>query len=150
MRYLAIILSISILLSNIKIFDGDKAFSYIKEQCDFGPRYPGSEGHNSCKKYLIDQVDSYCKKTIVDEHLIMDPLTLDSVKIYNIFGKINPEINHSWSDKDIKGFYNSFKSVIKEYILNYDKYKLITFILKISTKHKIPEKISNEVIKTIN
>jgi len=30
------------------------------------------------------------------------------------------------------------------------KYKLITFIIKISTKQKIPEKISNEVIKTIN
>ena len=30
------------------------------------------------------------------------------------------------------------------------KYKLITFILKISTKQTIPEKISNEVIKTIN
>ena len=30
------------------------------------------------------------------------------------------------------------------------KYKLITFILKISTKQIIPEKISNEVIKIIN
>ena len=30
------------------------------------------------------------------------------------------------------------------------KYKLITFILKISTKQTIPEKISSEVIKIIN
>ena len=29
------------------------------------------------------------------------------------------------------------------------KYKLITFILKISTKHKIPKKISDEIIKCL-
>ena len=82
----------SVLLSNQIDFDSNKAYNFVLKQCSFGPRYPGSEGHNSCKKYLIDQVDSYCKKTIVDQHIIVDPLTLDSVKIYNIFGKINPEM----------------------------------------------------------
>ncbi len=33
-------------------FDGYKAYEYLKKQCEFGPRYPGSEGHAKMKKYL--------------------------------------------------------------------------------------------------
>ena len=77
----------SLLLSNQIRFDSNKAYNFVLKQCSFGPRYPGSEGHKNCKNYLINQVDSYCKKTIVDQHMIIDPLTLDSVKIYNIFGR---------------------------------------------------------------
>ena len=35
-------------------FDGNKAFGYIEKQCNFGPRYPGSEGHKKLADYLYD------------------------------------------------------------------------------------------------
>ena len=35
-------------------FNGDQAFEYIKTQCDFGPRYPGSLGHQQLSDYLYD------------------------------------------------------------------------------------------------
>ena len=38
--------------------DGNKAFLYIKEQCDFGPRYPGSEGHKKLTNYLYNHFEN--------------------------------------------------------------------------------------------
>ena len=92
MKKLLFILIISVLMSNQIYFDSNKAYNFVLEQCSFGPRYPGSDGHFKCKNYLTEKVSSYCKEIIVDEHTIVDPLTSDSVKIYNIFGRIKPEL----------------------------------------------------------
>jgi hypothetical protein len=35
-------------------FDGAVAFRRLKEQCDFGPRVPGTEAHTRCKSYLVE------------------------------------------------------------------------------------------------
>ena len=50
--YIIIILFIRIVFPNSIEFDGNNAFIYIKEQCEFGPRYPGSEGHKQLINYL--------------------------------------------------------------------------------------------------
>ena len=33
---------------SVPYFDSNKAFEYINKQCEFGPRYPGSEGYLFC------------------------------------------------------------------------------------------------------
>ncbi len=33
-------------------FSGVKAFQYLEKQCEFGPRNPGSTGHNEFANYL--------------------------------------------------------------------------------------------------
>tara|TARA_Y100001970_G_scaffold86801_1_gene109477 strand:- start:2 stop:892 length:891 start_codon:yes stop_codon:yes gene_type:complete len=91
MKYLINILLISFTLSNQTTFDSSKAYDYVLKQCDFGPRYPGSIGHEECKTFLFNELLKYSSETIIDNHKIVDPLTLDSVKIYNIFSRINPE-----------------------------------------------------------
>ncbi len=40
-------------------FKGDRAYQYLKEQCQFGPRNPGSYGHQALKKYLLDFFSAY-------------------------------------------------------------------------------------------
>jgi len=72
------------------IFDANKAFDLILEQCSIGPRYPGSEGHEKCKNFILNNLRRYSDDIIVDNHKIMDPLTKDSVNIYNIFHRFNP------------------------------------------------------------
>tara|TARA_B100001750_G_scaffold189177_1_gene159007 strand:- start:257 stop:1117 length:861 start_codon:yes stop_codon:yes gene_type:complete len=72
-------------------FDSSKAYNYVLQQCDFGPRYPGSDGHKECKDFLFNKMSEYCDEVNLDKHTIVDPLTSDSVKIYNIFGRINPQ-----------------------------------------------------------
>ncbi|MCK5152627.1 MAG: M28 family peptidase, partial [Candidatus Thorarchaeota archaeon] len=36
------------------LFDGDNAFSYLTDQCDFGPRPPGSENLSECREYIFN------------------------------------------------------------------------------------------------
>jgi glutaminyl-peptide cyclotransferase len=38
-------------------FSGEQAFGYLQAQCDFGPRTPGSTGHDQCLKYLTDELE---------------------------------------------------------------------------------------------
>ncbi|MAV64819.1 MAG: hypothetical protein CMG00_06490 [Candidatus Marinimicrobia bacterium] len=93
MRFYLIILFFSLAISSYSGFDSKKAYDSILEQCSFGPRYPGSEGHEKYKDYLFNELSKYSKDVLIDEHLIKDPLTADSVKIYNIFARINPKLN---------------------------------------------------------
>ncbi len=37
-------------------FDGERAFSYLEAQCAFGPRAPGTEGHERALAYLRGQL----------------------------------------------------------------------------------------------
>ena len=91
MKYLINILLISFIVSNEITFDSSRAYNYILQQCEFGPRYPGSKGHQQCKEFLFSELSKYSNETIINAHKIVDPLTSDSVEIYNIFGRINPE-----------------------------------------------------------
>jgi len=34
-------------------FDGDRAFAHLQAQCDIGPRYVGSAGHQQCLDYMV-------------------------------------------------------------------------------------------------
>lgn len=40
----------------IPAFYGERAFAYLTAQTDFGPRNPGSEGHQKCLDYLIAEL----------------------------------------------------------------------------------------------
>ena len=40
----------SLWTQEIPEFDGERSFSYLEDQCDFGPRNPGSVGHSDCLK----------------------------------------------------------------------------------------------------
>lgn len=43
-------------------FEGDRAFAYLQAQCDFGPRNPGSIGHQQCGDFLIRELQKYGDK----------------------------------------------------------------------------------------
>lgn len=38
------------------VFDGESAFTFLREQCDIGPRYPGSPAHETVRRYLTDKL----------------------------------------------------------------------------------------------
>lgn len=40
-------------------FDGENAFKYLLDQCDFGPRYPGSDAHERTAEYLISELETF-------------------------------------------------------------------------------------------
>jgi len=58
---LGIILPLLIISCNkqkLPSFDGERAFSYLKQQCDYGPRIPGSVAHEDCKEFLANTLET--------------------------------------------------------------------------------------------
>ena len=43
-------------------FDGSNAYKYLKEQCKFGARDPGSMGHKKCLNYLTVELNKYADR----------------------------------------------------------------------------------------
>ena len=46
-------------ISHVPIFDGDDAYSYLVDQCDFGPRPPGSDNLSLCREMIAEIFESF-------------------------------------------------------------------------------------------
>ena len=43
-------------------FDQNRAFSYLKKQCEFGPRFPGSKAHQETQVYLFSELQKFANE----------------------------------------------------------------------------------------
>jgi len=86
-----IILFCSITFSqSIPYFDSEKAYEYIIEQCEIGPRYPGSQGQENFKVYLTNFLNHQkADTTIFYEYIIKHPYEDKEVKLYNFLSRFN-------------------------------------------------------------
>ena len=49
---------------SVPVFVADSAYSYVKQQVDFGPRVPSTKAHELCAAYLSESLKkSKCHKT---------------------------------------------------------------------------------------
>lgn len=91
-------------------FDTDTAYSFIRTQCDFGPRTMNSYAHSSCENWIVEQFQRYgCKVTRQKAELRgYDGTKLHSV---NIIASTHPEAttrillcahwdSRPWADND--------------------------------------------------
>lgn len=104
------------MLSCVKkpVFDGKGAFAYLEKQCAFGPRNPGSDGHQKCLDYLTQELKKYCDQVNLQTFTYVDKkdsaIRLNST---NIVASINKEPKKKkrvmlcahwdtrpWADKD--------------------------------------------------
>jgi hypothetical protein len=65
-------------------FDGERAWNYIKKQCDFGPRALGMPGHEKTKDYLVEELKKYADKVLTQE------FTYRKMPVTNIAGIFYP------------------------------------------------------------
>ena len=49
----------------VPIFNPDSAYLYVKAQCDFGPRVPGTEAHVACLNYFVEQFNRFNADTVI-------------------------------------------------------------------------------------
>ncbi len=42
--------------TGLPVFDGQRSYKHLVDQCEFGPRHPGSKGHLATKKYITEIV----------------------------------------------------------------------------------------------
>jgi len=70
-------------------FDHDYAYQLIEQQLAFGPRIPGTKGHANCAAWLVETLESYGAKTILQQGEISGHRN----KVYqlkNVIATINP------------------------------------------------------------
>ena len=49
----------------VPTFNPDSAYRYVKAQCDFGPRVPGTEAHTACLQYFVEQFSRFGADTVI-------------------------------------------------------------------------------------
>ena len=64
-------------------FDGNSAFQFIEKQCSFGPRYPGSKGHDDLADYLYDYFQSNSDSVTIFKDSINHPFSNERLEIIN-------------------------------------------------------------------
>ena len=107
-------LSIVIIFScndSVPNFDENSAYQFLLDQCDFGPRNPGSEGYNNCKEYLIKTLDSY-SDTVFTQPFVINDIDDTQYDLDNIIAQYNVNSNshlllgahwdtRPWADSDL-------------------------------------------------
>tara|TARA_B100000809_G_scaffold39989_1_gene34956 strand:- start:582 stop:1577 length:996 start_codon:yes stop_codon:yes gene_type:complete len=71
-------------------FDGDSAYLYVKQQVDFGPRFPNNEAHGKCAKFLEKKLKSFGLNTTTQ---IGSATTFNNktITIKNVIGAYKPD-----------------------------------------------------------
>ena len=72
--------------SSIPEFSGESAFHYLEKQCSFGPRNPGSSGHEQCEEYLIHTLSEFADTVFSQPFLQSIPGKSDTLEMTNIVG----------------------------------------------------------------
>ena len=67
-------------------FSGESAFHYLEKQCSFGPRNPGSNGHEQCEEYLIHTLSEFADTVFSQPFLQSIPGKSDTLEMTNIIG----------------------------------------------------------------
>ena len=67
-------------------FSGESAFHYLEKQCSFGPRNPGSSGHEQCGEYLIHTLSEFADTVFSQPFLQPIPGKSDTLEMTNVVG----------------------------------------------------------------
>jgi glutaminyl-peptide cyclotransferase len=68
----------------VPIFDKNSAFEYLKRQCAFGPRSPGSKGHADCMAFLEAEFRRTAAQTVLQAFTARDFLSNRIVRMGNV------------------------------------------------------------------
>ncbi len=94
-------------------FDGQQAYKYLVKQVDFGPRNPGSNGHEKCLKFLHQEMSRWADRVDLQSFAYHDELRGKKLKLTNIIARFNPKMKRRiffaahwdtrpFADQDIK------------------------------------------------
>jgi len=97
--------------TGVPLFDSQRAYKNLLDQCEFGPRNPGSEGHMETKKYIVNIVEELADTVLLQDfsfNIYGEEESYDGTNIiarYNIFSPIQVLIGahwdtRPWADKD--------------------------------------------------
>ena len=70
-------------------YDGDTALGYIKTQLDFGPRIPGSQGHQRAGEWIAQMMRERAD-TVIEQRWTHRTVKGDTLPMRNILARYNP------------------------------------------------------------
>ena len=74
-------------------FNSDIAYEYILDQCNFGPRNPGSSGHEQFSNFLENFLSTISDKVIIQDFNYIEHITGENRIGKNIIAQFNIESN---------------------------------------------------------
>lgn len=73
-------------------FDAASAFGYVERQLGFGPRDPGSAGHDACRKWMAETFRSLGAE-VIEQTFKARKLTGGTYQATNIIARFNPDLD---------------------------------------------------------
>lgn len=74
-------------------FDADSAFSFVKQQVDFGPRVPNSNAHVNCGSWLISKISQYAD-TVIEQPFRVRAFDGKILVSRNIIASFHPDLGN--------------------------------------------------------
>jgi hypothetical protein len=107
---LCLFFQVSCTQSQVPQFDGEAAYEYLRKQCDFGPRAPGSTGHDRCLEFLFDELKKFTDTVVKQPFLFTNHRDQTRFTLHNVvasFGSQGDRIllcahwdTRPWADRD--------------------------------------------------
>ncbi len=79
---------------NAPPFDGNRAMNLLNTQCEFGPRFPESEGHLKMKKFLVNFLQPLTDSLYVMDEKISHPYERHYITLTNYLARFNLSANY--------------------------------------------------------
>ena len=73
----------------VPAFSKDSAYAFVAKQVSFGPRVPGSNGHTTTRKWLVQKLKSY-GASVMEQSFKAKTATIGEVRSTNIIASFNP------------------------------------------------------------
>lgn len=97
-------------VANVPEFNADSAYMMVKQQCDMGPRVPGTPAHKQCVEWLSRQLSTWCD-TMVTQTAQVTTFDNTRLNMTNLVGIVNPQAERRllvlahydcrpWADED--------------------------------------------------
>ena len=77
--------------TRIPVFNGDAAFTHLVAQCDFGPRNPGSVGHQKALDYFLNVLTTLADTVSTQSFTEIMPRSKQKVEMHNVIAQFNPK-----------------------------------------------------------
>ena len=71
-------------------FSDDSALGFVKAQCDFGPRVPGTDAHRRCGDYLAAHMAA-CGANVINQHATLTAFDGTRLPARNIIAEFAPD-----------------------------------------------------------
>lgn len=72
-------------------FDEEAAWGYLLQQVGFGPRNPGSQGHEDCLNWMLEHLRATADEVEPHTFVLPDPYGGDPLRLTNLIARFQPE-----------------------------------------------------------